>query len=965
MHSAPSSPLSCSGPANAGTHAAEANDAPAGATGDPPALTMISLRHQLIVLVSLWFVTAAAFPQDVAPVVPDVEPEAAAPAPTDEAAPEEAEPTEASPAVEEPETPEDGNPDEQEGATEEAPAAEEPPEPEVEPTPPPPPPAPVTRPRPTPPTVSRQSERTRNEVGNRGAKIEGELADAKSRLAGAQSRLGALDRTKRREPAAIRAGDRTSAEAKQLQTAAQAALKDYQQLYTDAQAGQDRAAEFRSTAEDNRRRYTDLRGELDEQLANADALMASWEAMEGLGVRGATTAASLSSAIVVAQAYARERSPWRRADNWISTETAAHIVEDLASASLRLGGAVTIDLPQWLRDFGARLATLGGVAGYVLRLIACGLLCFAGFYGWEHLLRFAQRKAGTTEGEEPVELSAAASATLGIVRALIILIIGAALIWLCRFSGPWLRFLMSLLAVLTGAALLENVAERLLSPSEPDRRIVPATDAHAVHLYRTFRAFLVFSGVLLPLLFALRLFPNEHTDVTAAVDFVYGLVSWGYLFALVVPFGGPKALIPDRDTLATRIGKRTAVATSSAALGLGAVMLVVHATGYTNLSQLLARAVPAAILAVTAAWVLHRCYVSQVERQLAALSVEDSESADWRVFLRAARPLIGLAERLGMIALAGVATVRLGGVPRCQLRELSAALSNPLFTVDETDVSAWAILSAVLAVVVSILISRIIREMLQEAASLRGQYDAGQRYAISSVVYYVLVVIAVLWAVRLSGISLGALTVFAGVAGIGLAFGLQDIIKNFISGLILLVEQPIKVGDFIDMGDVRGLVTKISIRSTTIRTLGNVFVIVPNADFVTERVLNLSHSDLKLRLDIDVGVSYDSDVELVRDILRKVGEDHPLTLNDPPPSARLMGFGDSSVDFRLLTWIADPRQQARTTSELNFAIWHALQERDIEIPFPQRDLHIRSDATLADREALRPEHTDESPPEDA
>jgi small-conductance mechanosensitive channel len=929
---------------------------------------MISLRHQLIVPLSLWLVTTAAFAQDVAPVAPDVEPEAAAPAPTDEAALEEAEPAEASSAAEEPETREGEAVDEDEGAGEDEGLTEAEPvsaEATERGSGPPPRPAPGVQPLLTPSTESQSPARKRNAIANRGAEIEGELADARSRLAGAQSRLRELERTKREEPAAIRDGDRTSAEAKQLQATAQTALKEYRQLYADAQAGQDRAGEFRNAAEDYGRQYPDLRDELGEQLANADALMASWRAMEGVGVRGADTAASLSSAIVAAQEYARERSPWRRADNWISTKTATHIVDDLASASLSLGRAVTTDFPQWLRDFGARLATIGGVASYTVRLIACGLLCFAGFYGWEHLLRFAQREAGATEGEEPVELSAAASATLGIVRALIILIVGAALIWLCRFPEPWLRFLMSLLAVLTGAALLENVSERLLSPAEPERRVVPARDEHAVHLHRTFRGFIVFSGVLLPLLIGLRTFPYERTDVLAAVDFTYGLASWLYLFALVVPFGGPRALIPDRATVATSIARRTAVATSSAVLVLGALMLVVHAAGYTNLSQLLARAVPVAILAVTAAWILHRTYVAEVERRLAALSTEDSQSADLRVFGRAARPLLGVVERLGMIALAGVAIVRLGGVPRGQLGELSAALSKPLFTVEDTDISTWAIASAMLAVVVSILVSRIIREMLQGAASLRRQYDAGQRYAISSVVYYVLVVIAVLWAVRLSGLSLGALTVFAGVAGIGLAFGLQDIIKNFISGIILLVEQPVKVGDFIDMGDVRGLVTQISIRSTTVRTLGNVFVIVPNADFVTQRVLNLSHRDLKLRLDIDVGVSYGSDVELVRSVLQKVGEDHPLTLNDPPPSARLMGFGDSSVDFRLLTWIADPRHQEPTTSELNFAVWHALQEHGIQIPFPQRDVHIRSDATFADRRALRPERTDESPPEDA
>ncbi|MGD8238658.1 MAG: mechanosensitive ion channel [Armatimonadota bacterium] len=846
---------------------------------------------------------------------------------------------------------------------------------EVErPEPPPPPP-----PRPTRSTTSHQLESRRTDIRRRGAKIEGELADAAARLADARARLLTLQRASSREPDAIRAGDRTSADAIQLQVDAQTAVKDFRQLSGDVQEGQGRATELlngvrsdlqQHAAALSRSAFSDLRQQLDEQQANADELIGTWEAAAGVAVRGESVAARLSLAVITAQVYAREHSPWRRAEQRVSTRTPARALKGLRFAARRIGWALTTDLPAWLRDLRARLATPAGLVSVLVRLVVCGLLLVTAIYGWRRLVALARRRASAPDPEQPPEVSAAAAATLGIARALIILVVGGVAIWLCGFSGPWLGFLMTLLAIVVAVMLLENVTERLLSPAEPERRLVPATDEHAAHVYRSFRGLLVFSGVLLPLVFALRMFAYEHDDVVAAVDFVYGLGAWLYMFALLVPFGGPRALIPDTGSVAARMAQRTAVAIPTTALTLGAILLGVHAAGYTNLSQLLARAIPAAVLSIAAVWVLHRTYVFQAERRLAAISVEDAESADWRVFLRAARPLLGLVERIGMVVLAGAVIVRAGGLPQGRLRELSAVLSRPLFTVQDTEVSIWELASAALVVVFSILISRIIREVLQEAGTLRRQYDAGQRYAISNVVYYVLVVAAVLWAVRLAGFSLGALAVFAGVAGIGLAFGLQDILKNFISGLILLVEQPIKVGDYIDVGgggpdSVRGIVTQISIRSTTVRTLGNVFVIVPNADFVTQQVLNLSHRDLKLRLDIDVGVSYASDVELVREILRKIGQDHPMTLNDPPPDARLMGFGDSSVDFRLLVWIADPTDRAQTTSELNFAVWHALQEHGIEIPFPQRDLHMRSDATIGDREALRPERADESPTEDA
>ncbi len=934
-----------------------------------------AVRAAVTAALGLWLGIAAGLAQEAPVPGPEAEPRAA-PRPIEsepvaDLTPEE----EPSPAE-----PEAAPPRESEDAAEEAPPAGEESAPEHEgagaevderPSPGIRPEAP--RPRATgPPPAPRRSagfaaaqrlERRRNEIVKRGAEIERELADAKAKLADARARVMQLASTKRKQSAAIRTGDRTRVEAAQFQATAQNAAKDYLELYAEAGEGSRRAAELTGQCEEDLRQYgralatapfSDVRQELQEQLANARELSATWDQVSSVAARGASEAAGLSSAIVAAVAYAREHSPWQRSANWISAKTAEHAAEDIGLAFARIARAVTSDLPEWLRGFGARLSTAAGSASFFLRLLASALLTFAGIYGFGRLRGYAERRASAPDRGQTQELSAAVEATLGVVRALIIFVVGSIIIWLCGFSGPWLRFLLVLVALVAGPLFLENVTERVLSPAERDRRLVPATDEHATHLYRTFRSFLVYSAILLPIIIGLAMFPYEHHDVLAALWFVYGLGTWIYMFALLVPLGGPRALIPESDTVGSRMVRRAAAAIPSAALSLGAVVLGVHAAGYTNLSQLLVRAIPAAVVVATLVWVLHRTYVFQVERRLAAISVADAESADWRIFARAGRPLFGLVERLGVMLLGGALIIWAGRLPTGYLRELSGLLSKPLFTVQDTEVSAWALVSAALVVVFSVLIARIIRDMLHEAGPLRRQYDAGVRYAISSMVYYVLVIVAVLWAVRIAGFSLGILAVFAGVAGIGLAFGLQDILKNFISGLILLLEQPIKVGDFIDMGgggadSVRGIVTQISIRSTTVRTLDNIFVIVPNADFVTQRVLNMSHRDLKVRLQINVGVSYDSDVKSVREILRKVGEDHPLTLNDPSPDVRLMGFGDSSVDFRLLTWIADPLRTGPTTSELNFAVWHALQEHGIEIPFPQRDLHIRSDATLSER----------------
>jgi small-conductance mechanosensitive channel len=181
---------------------------------------------------------------------------------------------------------------------------------------------------------------------------------------------------------------------------------------------------------------------------------------------------------------------------------------------------------------------------------------------------------------------------------------------------------------------------------------------------------------------------------------------------------------------------------------------------------------------------------------------------------------------------------------------------------------------------------------------------------------------------------------------VGIGFGLQEIISNFVSGLILLFERPLKVGDLVSVGDQMGVVKNINIRATTVLTNDNVYLLVPNRDFIGQTVTNWAHKDPKMRLHVGVGVSYGSDTALVKKVLLEVGAAHGAVLKYPAPDVFFTGFGDSSLDFDLLVWIADPPRQRRIASELCFAIFDAFNEHDIEIPFPQRDLHLRSAEVL-------------------
>jgi small-conductance mechanosensitive channel len=186
----------------------------------------------------------------------------------------------------------------------------------------------------------------------------------------------------------------------------------------------------------------------------------------------------------------------------------------------------------------------------------------------------------------------------------------------------------------------------------------------------------------------------------------------------------------------------------------------------------------------------------------------------------------------------------------------------------------------------------------------------------------------------------------AGALSVGIGFGLQNIVNNFVSGLILLFERPIKSGDFVTVGGVEGTVKQISIRSTEIETLDRQNVIVPNSELVSQQVTNWVLHDPHGRLQLLVGVAYGSDVDKVRDVLLDVAQGHPQVLTDgissPRPKVLFREFGDSALIFELRVWIRQIRRRFDVSSEINFGIERAFREAGIEIPFPQRDLHVKS-----------------------
>jgi small-conductance mechanosensitive channel len=279
-----------------------------------------------------------------------------------------------------------------------------------------------------------------------------------------------------------------------------------------------------------------------------------------------------------------------------------------------------------------------------------------------------------------------------------------------------------------------------------------------------------------------------------------------------------------------------------------------------------------------------------------------------------------------------------------ELREyLSRVLGFPVVHFGGVEVTVGLIAYIILLFWLLVFVTGRLKNLFLRRFLTGSDEDIGVRQAFATIVRYCVVVFGGFIILQTTGIDLSALLVVAGGLGIGLGFGLQKVIGNFTSGLIILFERPVKVGDRIDVGGVAGDVTNISLRATTIRTNDNISILIPNSEFTDSRVTNWTYSDRDIRIRVPVGVSYASDAVNVRDLLLEVASEEEGVLKDPTPEVLFTEYAESSLNFTLMVWtrvyITRP---SVLRSNLNFAIQKKFREHGIEIPFPQRDLHIRS-----------------------
>jgi small-conductance mechanosensitive channel len=258
-------------------------------------------------------------------------------------------------------------------------------------------------------------------------------------------------------------------------------------------------------------------------------------------------------------------------------------------------------------------------------------------------------------------------------------------------------------------------------------------------------------------------------------------------------------------------------------------------------------------------------------------------------------------------------------------------------------VSIMSLFLLVLIIFIATRVSRYVQRFLEKRVLPRLHHiDAGLRYTLLRILHYIIMILATLWAVKLGfSVDLTGIAVILGFLSVGVGFGLQYIASDLASGFILLFERPLRVGDRLKLGDIEGRVDSIRLRSTTLTTNDDVTVIVPNSELVRGKVVNWSYCN-RVRIRIPASAAYGSDVRKVTGALISAGKAVDHVLKDPPPKVYLKGFGESAIDFELLAWIDRPHDHQQIRSDINYEIERLFREQEIEIPFPQRDLRLRS-----------------------
>jgi small-conductance mechanosensitive channel len=377
----------------------------------------------------------------------------------------------------------------------------------------------------------------------------------------------------------------------------------------------------------------------------------------------------------------------------------------------------------------------------------------------------------------------------------------------------------------------------------------------------------------------------------------------------------------------------------NAAVAALVVALFANLLGYVVLSKQLTSGVidSIAVFLILFAGFSSISEIIQIVLGLQALdNVRSIASNRYRLRRVLRKPLVWLS-----LILWGWASLRAFKVDDWVIGSLQSIFQAEL-TFGDISLSLRGVFVFAFAIWLAVWTSRVVRAVLDQDVLPRMALPRGVPHTISMTAHYTIILVGLLLGVSLMGLNLSNLAFVVGALGVGIGFGLQNVVNNFVSGLILIFEAPIQIGDTVEVGSLMGQVTQIGIRTSRVRTYNGSEVIVPNGDLVSNQVINWTLSDRRRRLKLSVGVAYGTDTELVTETLRRVLEADEEVLDDPAPSIIFSAFADSSLNFDIYAWVGEFDTGLSATHRINSAINEALAKAGISIPFPQRDLHLIS-----------------------
>jgi potassium efflux system protein len=502
---------------------------------------------------------------------------------------------------------------------------------------------------------------------------------------------------------------------------------------------------------------------------------------------------------------------------------------------------------------------------------------------------------------------------------------------------PWVRAAAAVLKAVVIFSAVSALITGVLAPREPNWRLVTLADASAARIARLLIGMAAVYAVDVALTEISRAFFVPLT-LSVVQSFVSSTAFAALLIGvLLTPFAAAHGGAP----VSRHYPQVLKLPLWIMAIGILATAL----SGYVALARFLAQQLVLTGIVVVVGWLAYLA-IRAVTREPPQRGFPVGEILESRFGLDG--PRRNQLARLTELAL--TLAVVIAAIPLLMLQwGFSGADIRDWFTsilfgmeVGQFRISLARILLGILLFIALLFATRLFQRWLREKALQQTRMDPGIVNSIDTVVGYACIALAALIALSYAGFDITNLAIVAGALSVGIGFGLQSIVNNFVSGLILLVERPIKVGDRIVVGDQQGLVRRISVRATEIETFDRASLIVPNSELITGRVLNWTHRDQLVAVSVKVGVSYAADPEQVIGILLKCAAEHPDVLRFPEPSAVFANFGDSALMFELRVSLPDISKAVAVQSALRTAIFKSLRAAEIEIPFNQLDVNLRA-----------------------